>query len=122
VLPANLKPASDLSSGGELAGMFAWPSSSTDAQRQEKENQIKGMIIEWTLPVFDVSPKSDGYYSIQTSSVRGQVGTFCYVKPKDALQEQFILSIKPDQLITCKGILEGVVGRNIEIKPAILVQ
>ncbi|MDR3424130.1 MAG: hypothetical protein P4M13_03500, partial [Alphaproteobacteria bacterium] len=94
----------------------------TEVQREEKERQIRGAVVEWKLPVYDVSSRADGYYVIQTSTGNGQIGTFCHVKPKDEYEKKVLVSLKPGQIITCKGIIDGVSMGNIEIDPAIVRQ
>ncbi|NOJ40331.1 hypothetical protein [Bradyrhizobium australiense] len=111
--------ASDLAPTGELAEMFSFFSNSTQIQRDEKEREIKGKIVRWRLPVYNVSERH-GYYVVQTKSRPGLVSTFCYVRLSDDAAKQYVLSLKENDLITCKGQIAGTSMRSIEIRPAVL--
>ena len=39
---------------GELGEMFSFGSTNTDIQRDNKINEIKGKVVSWSLPVFEV--------------------------------------------------------------------
>jgi hypothetical protein len=110
--PSNLVPT------GELARMYNFLSDSTALQRDEKERELKGVVVQWRLSVYDVSSGPGPYYRIQTSSGNGVVGTFCYVIPQNEDERKFLARLKTGDYITCKGIINGVSMRNIEIKPA----
>ncbi len=74
--------ASDIAPDGELAKMFSFFSDATEIQRAEKERQIRGKVVQWRLPVYNVTERSD-FYVIQTKSRSGIVGAFCYVRASD---------------------------------------
>ncbi|RXH39530.1 hypothetical protein XH94_16570 [Bradyrhizobium zhanjiangense] len=112
--------ASDLAPTGELAEIFSFISEATQIQRDEKERAIKGKIVQWKLPVYNVSERN-GFVVIQTRSRRGLVGTFCYVRANEAVKK-YALSLRENDLVTCKGEIAGTSMRNIEIRPAILQQ
>ena len=113
--------ASTLAPSGELARIFSFFSEYTDLQREEKAHDLKGVVVEWRLPVYDVSSGPGPFYRIQTSGGNGVVGTFCYVKPQDENQRKVLTSLKTGDFITCKGIINSVSMRNIVIRPAVLV-
>lgn len=111
-------PVSSLAPTGDIAETFSFLSPATQIQRDEKERAIKGKIVEWKLPVYNVSERN-GFIVIQTKSRPDIVGTFCYVKASDAIK-RYVLSLRENDLITCKGEIAGTAMRNIEIRPAIL--
>ena len=111
-------PVSGLAPTGDIAEIFSFLSQATQIQRDEKERAIKGKIVLWKLPVYNVSERN-GFIVIQTKSRPGIVGTFCYVKASDAIK-QYVLSLRESDLITCKGEIAGTTMRSIEIRPAVL--
>lgn len=123
---ANAQPSA-LRAEGELSELFALGSKNTNLQRENKLKEIKGQIVQWQLPVYEVSRSGD-IYKVQTqTSIRvgsyGQdlVGTFIYITPRDDAERQTIEALKTDDLILFKGRIFDSSLRSLEIKPAILV-
>ncbi|HSY27126.1 MAG TPA: hypothetical protein VK832_06465 [Burkholderiaceae bacterium] len=118
--PSALRP------DGELAEMFLLGSNNTDIQRENKLKEITGQVVQWQLPVFEVSRHGDGY-KVQTSQssegLLGQalVGTFIYIAPRDDKERQTIEALKTGSIITIKAIISGSSFRSLELTPAILV-
>ena len=111
----------------ELSEMFALGSKHTDLQRENKLNEIKGQIVEWTLPVYEVRRAGDGYKIQTQTKVRlgafgsELVGAFVSVTPRSDQDRQVIEALKTDDLVTFKGRIAGVSLRHFEIRPAVLV-
>ena len=112
---------SSLMPDGELARMYNVFSDSTALQRDEKERQLKGVVVQWRLPVYDVSDGPSPYFRVQTSSGNATVGTFCYVIPQNEEERRFLALLKSGDYITCKGVIKGISMLSIEIKPAAVV-
>jgi hypothetical protein len=112
---------SGLAPSGELARIFTFLSEYTDLQRDEKERELKGIVVQWRLPVYNVSSGPSPFYRVQTVSKNNLVGTFCYVKPRNDDEQKFLTTLKTGDYLTCKGIIDGVSMRNIVIRPAIVV-
>ncbi|ANH73635.1 hypothetical protein ACS15_2221 [Ralstonia insidiosa] len=112
-------PPSDLRPDGELAAVFALGSRSTDLQREKQEAEIKGKVVAWRLPVYEVSKRGDGY-RIQTSSGRGVIGTFLTLTARTTAERQFIEGLHTGDSISFKGKIKGISMRSIDIEPAIL--
>jgi hypothetical protein len=112
--------ASDIAPDGELANMFSFFSDATEIQRAEKERQLRGKVVQWRLPVYNVTERND-FYVIQTKSRSGIVGAFCYVRASDEAVKRFLLSLKENDYVTCKGEIAGTTMRSIDIKPAVLL-
>lgn len=110
--------ASDLAPTGELADTFSFFSNATQLQRDEKEREIIGKIVQWRLPVYNVSER-DGFYVIQTKSRPGLVAAFCYVRAVEAIKS-YVLSLRENDLVTCKGTIAGSSMRTIQLRPAVL--
>lgn len=116
-----------ISPQGEIAEMFSIGSDFTDLQRQLKFKEIQGKIIEWRLPVYEVKQSGDGY-TIQTSGrAKGEVfgpkyiGTFLRITPRSEDDRRFVERIKTGDFIKVKGVIEDVTMRNLDIKPAIII-
>lgn len=122
---ANAQPSS-LRPEGELSELFALGSKNTDLQRENKLKEIKGQVVEWQLPVYEVSRSGDGYKVQTETGVRigpfGQdlVGTFIHVTPRDDGERKIIENLKTGDAILFKGRIAGSSLRSLDIKPAIL--
>lgn len=115
--PANLTPS------GEIAAMFSMMSKNTDIQRENKEKEIIGKIVQWTLPVYEVRVTNEekGIYKIQTSGSGNTVGTFLEVHARDAGERSKIEALVTGSRVTVKGKITGTSMRNIQIELSRLV-
>ena len=118
---------SALEPNSELAELFNLGSQNTDLQRENKLNQIKGQVVQWRLPVYEVQRNGDGY-KVQTQATvnlgelqQKLVGTFIYITPRNDADRKLIEALKTGDSIAFKGVIADVTMRNFEIKPAILV-
>ena len=116
--PINIQPY------GELASIFNMGSDYTDLQRENKLNEIKGKVVEWSLPVYEVSRSGD-VYKIQTKSGFGilgpdPVGTFVYITPRDAAERQVIERMKSGDVVKFRGRIASSSFRSLIIRPAVL--
>jgi len=104
----------------ELKEMFSMLSKNTDLQREQKEKELTGKIVQWRVEVYEVD-KSEDYYRIQGSTTTNMPGTFVSLYPRNDSQRQKIESLKTGDLITIKGIITGTTMRNIDIDKATLI-
>jgi hypothetical protein len=117
-----------ISPGGDLAEMFSYGNDFTDLQRQLKFAEIKGKVVRWTLPVYEVSQAGDGYRIQTTSRFRGApsneqfVGTFLLITPRSEEDRRFVERIKTGDAVTFKGVINDVTLRSLDIRPAFLVK
>ena len=94
----------------------------TDIQRENKEKEITGKIVQWSLPVYEVNKPNDKYYRIQTSG-SNHVGTFVKIYPRNNEEKQYIEELQTGNIISFKGKIIGTTTmRNIDIAPAILMK
>ena len=112
---------SDLSPRGELASIFNLMSKHTDLQRENKEKEITGKIVQWTLPVYEVSKRKDGAYRIQTSAGGDIVGTFITLHTRNDAEKAKVEALKTGDMVSIKGRIGGVSLRNLKIEDAVLV-
>ena len=93
-------------------------------QRDAKEKELSGKIVEWKLPVYevDISNKDRKIYKIQTSSQGGVVGAFVYIHAMDNEDESIIAALKTGNTIHFKGKIKNFSFRSINIDPAVLIK
>jgi len=118
---------SGLKAEGELSELFALGSKYTDLQRENKSKEIIGQVVEWRLPVYEVSKSGDGY-RVQTQTRIGTgmfgtdlVGTFVHITPRSDEDRRIIEALKTDDMISFKGQIADTSLRTLTIRPAILV-
>lgn len=127
---AKTKPEENLTPYGELGEIFTFNSDSTDIQRANALKDIKGKVIVWTLPVYEVSQGKDANnFNIQTSElgleIFGEsarwVGTLINLTSESDDEIKYISGLKTGNEITIKGVLTGdSTLRSLKISPAIL--
>jgi len=113
-------PATNISATGQLPEMFNLMSNYTDIQRENKEKELTGKIVQWRLPVFEVSKTGEGRYRIQTGENQ-YVGTFAMVRTRNDDEVKYVESLMTDQFVTIKGRITGTTLRNIDLDPAIII-
>jgi hypothetical protein len=119
--PSGLRP------DGELSEIFAIGGKYTDLQRENKLKEIKGQVIAWRLPVYEVSRSGDSYRVQTETSVRiGPIGTdligaFVDITPRNDDERRELEALKTGDAITFKGRIADVTLRHLEIRPAILL-
>ena len=112
----------DSLSMSELTPIFEMGSKHTDIQRENKEKEIKGKIVQWTLPVYEVKKSGDSY-RVQFSSPNSNAGAFATVIPRDESESTFIEGLKENDRASFKGRIKGVTfTRDIDINPAVLMR
>ena len=111
--------ASSLSPPDDLANALSFFSSLTDIQKDDIKNYYRGKVVQWTLPVWDVSREDDGY-TIQTTN-SAKIAIFCNVATDSAEELAFVKELKEGDAITCKGIVSGYLLGNVNLSPAKLV-
>ena len=109
-------------SAAELVPIFKMGGKSTDVQRQAKEQEIKGKIVEWSgLKVYEVGKHGEACYKIQTSSTDDALSTFVHTCPGDDATKAAIVALKTGDRIDVKGLVDDVtVLRSVDIDPALV--
>ena len=121
-------PQSDIKPDGELYNIYKYGSNYTDVQRENKINEIKGKIVQWSLPVYEVR-REENIYIVTTSERSGflfsgnyVVSTKIHLSPRSSQEREYIESLKTNDMITIKGKIKGIsFPRMIEIEPTIVV-
>ena len=111
--PSNIRP------DGKLAELFSFGSKNTDIQRENALKELKGQVIAWRLPVYEVKRRGDNY-SVQTSSTRDYVGAFVTITPRSDDERRFIEGLTTGQMIAFRGVIKDTTMRSFNIAPAIL--
>ena len=114
---------SRLSPRGELAAMFNLMSDHTDVQRKETLKRIKGQMVQWRLPLWEIQ-QSDSKYVITIPSENDRVGCEVHIYPQNEQDKEYLLSIKTNDRISFRGFLSGStnMARCLLVSPAILVR
>lgn len=113
--------AANISPSGDINELFSYNSKNTDIQRDNKEKEIKGRIVQWSLPVYEVKKRSENLYRIQTKGNTRYVGVFLTLHARNSDESAYIESLQTGNMISFKGKIEGTTMRNIDIAPAVLV-
>jgi len=113
--------AANISASGEISEVFSLGSKNTDIQRDNMEKEIKGKIIQWSLPVYEVKKRDENKYRIQTKSGTRYVGAFLTLHARNSEESAYIESLQTGNMISFKGKINGTTMRNIDIEPAVLV-
>lgn len=104
---------------GKLADTFNLMSEYTNLQREELMNKIKGKVVCWTLPVYEVS-RDGNIYKIVILAGKN-VGCDVYLENPAEHVKQTLLSIKTNDYITFVGRISGIdYSRSLTINPAII--
>ena len=108
----------------KLSETFSIMSKSTDIQRDNAEEEIKGKILRVNVKVYEVNIKDKEklIYRIQGSSTNNTPGTFVNIYARNAAEAKKIESLKTDNVISVKGKVTGVFMRNIDIDLARIVK
>ena len=112
---------SKISPSGELKEMFSYGSTNTDIQRENKEEEIKGSLVEWNLQVQEVTKKGENEYEIQTLS-NVQASVFARVTTRNKEEVDYIESLTTKNKVRVRGIIEGTFMRAIVLDPAIIIK
>ena len=119
-------PTANILPTGEIAEMLALGSEHTAVQIDAKADQLRGTIVQWSLPVFAVTRNKNSYL-IQTEGSEGifgdtpKVAAFVTLYARNDEEVSYIESLKKGSLLTFKGSIKGIKFLHIEIDPAILV-
>lgn len=114
-------PPSDLKPTGQLKDLFKVPSEYTDLQRKEILNQIKGKIVAWRLPVYEIRQVKDNQFEVTCLGDNNVVACDIYIIIDSPEEKQALLGLKTGDYIGFKGILTGKTSmRSIVVDPAII--
>lgn len=111
--PVSTSPPAD------LADALSFFSSLTEVKKDEIKDSYRGKLVQWTLPVWEVS-KRDEKFVIQTSS-GGTIAIFCNVTPETDAEASRIRELDAGDMVTCKGVVAGYTLGNVNLSPAALV-
>lgn len=112
----------------DLAKAFWFGGGSTDLQRENAQEKIKGKIIQWSLLVFNIRRSEGDMYKVETkfqTEGHDAVDTSVTITPRHERDRQFLASLKIGDSFTFKGVIRSVhaapAWRTLEIEPAILM-
>ena len=111
-----------------IAEAFALNTRSTDVQRENLLSELIGRRVEWDIPVYEVS-FTEGRYEvtsqpipIQDPEAVGLVRVMAYVTPQNDEDAALLQSVKTDDVVRVRGIVQEIRLRTIvSVVPAIVV-
>ena len=115
----NAVPDSDVSAA-ELQQIFQLGSSSTDVQRDNKEEEIKGKVVEWDVEVYEVNKRGDDTYRVQSIGNDSSTASMVNIHIRSPEEATYIESLKTGDRVQFKGRISGTTIRHIEFDDAIL--
>jgi hypothetical protein len=115
----NAMVASQLRPDGELAKVFTFLSDATDIQRSQLQHKIENKIVDWSLPVYDVSEQSENDIVVQTET-GSFVGTFVHFRNPNESTKSRLIALKVGNILHFKGVVKDVFLRSLVIDPAAL--
>lgn len=104
----------------ELAAMYAAESKNTELQRDAKEEELKGKVVEWkAFRVVEVEKDGDDCFRLETLATRTHPGAFITAcKSDDPGIAKLAPTLKSGDWIDVRGMIDGVSKRHIELSPA----
>ncbi|AUW46847.1 hypothetical protein [Rhizobium leguminosarum] len=112
--PSSTSPPDDLSDA------LSFFSKLTEVQKDSVKDKYRGMLVEWTLPVWDVT-KDGEKYIVQTSS-DAPISIFCKVSAETAGAINRLETLAAGNPVTCKGLITGYTLGFVNISPAVLTE
>lgn len=111
--PSSTSPPAD------LADALSFFSNLTQVKKDEIKDSYRGKLVQWTLPVWEVS-KRDDKFVIQTSGSEA-IAIFCSVQPDSEAEAARVRELDAGDMVTCKGVVTGYTLGNVNLSPAMLI-
>jgi hypothetical protein len=111
-----------------VAEVFALNTKSTDVQREMLEKDLVGHSVEWDLRVYEVASE-DGRYKVTSQEIPIKDGdavpllrVVAFVLPQDEKDNVLLRSVKTDDVIRIRGIVQEIQLRTIvAVVPGVVV-
>lgn len=111
----------------DLAMIFGFGGGSTDLQRDNTQERVKGKVVQWSLLVFNIRRSEGDTYRVETKiKTEGVniVDTSVTITPRDERDRQLLAALKIGDTFTFKGVIKSIWAapalRTLAIEPAIL--
>lgn len=112
-----------------VAETFALGTTATDVQREMMKQELVGSVVEWDLVVYEVE-YAEGKYEVtsQPIPIKSQdavqlVHVLAYIQARTPEDEVFLRSVKTDDPIRIRGLVQDVFFRTmVKIGPAMVVR
>lgn len=100
----------------ELISALSFFSDKTSVQKNAVKERWNGKIVQWQMPVWNVS-KSGKEYTVQSDSTNG-IGVFCRIMTATEDARTELEAIRAGDMVTCKGQISGYTLGNVDVSPA----
>jgi hypothetical protein len=113
----------------DLAEAFAFGSRTRDSERDALAQQLTGHTVEWEIPVADVG-FAEGRFEISSPAIPTAnraaavpvLRVVAFVVPRNPSDQQLLMSLRADETVRIRGIVQEVRSRRIvAIVPAIVL-
>lgn len=104
---------------GELSDTFAPFSEYTDLQRDNMKKKVIGRVIQWDLPVYEISLSNETYKV--TTGGKNLLTAAVFITARSDDERSLMNSLKTNDIISFKGRITDIMLRSVVvIDPAIL--
>ena len=108
----------------QLSSVFLLGSDNTDLQRDAVEKEIIGKVVQWDIPIYEISLQDDGVYAVTTESNYGgksHLTASVFITARNSKDREYLASLKSGDVISFKGTLSAINLRlQVTVSPAIL--
>jgi len=112
----------------QVAEAFALGANATTLQRELIEKDLIGSVVEWDVRVYDVD-YAEGIYKLTSQPIPiaspdavQLLRVVAFVRPRGRPDEELLRSIKTDEVIRLRGLVQDILLRTIvTIGPAVIV-
>jgi hypothetical protein len=113
-------PASDLNPH-ELSKLLSNPNL-TSYQRDNKQEELRGKVVDWVVTFYDIEKEEDNTYLITTMNMDylDEVATKFYITPRDNKERYYLEGLTRGQKIHIKGVITRVSFASVGINPVII--
>lgn len=108
-----------------VSDVFLLGSDYTDLQRTNLEKEIAGKLVQWELPIYEISLLEDGTYLIITQpnfNGKSHLTATVSILAKSDKDRDYLATLKTNDLVSFKGVVTSINFRMaISVAPAVLV-
>ena len=99
----------------EVADIFTYEGSATQAKQEATFAAIKGTGIDWIVQVAELNREKDDVYQLQTSATPDSMGCFIFTRPRTEKDRDFLLNAKRGDLVRVQGVIVNLKLRHLII-------
>ena len=97
----------------ELAAIFMYEGSATQAKQEATVATVKGTSIDWLVEIAELTREKDDVYQLQTSATPDSMGCFIFTRPRTEQDRDFLLNAKRGDRVRAQGVIMDVKLRHL---------